>query len=61
MEFLTTEEVSILFNQTSRNIRLLVSTGKLKPINPNGKSGYLFKKPYIIKQLEKRERRLKNA
>lgn len=40
--YLNTKETAVLLGCTQRNIAYMVKAGKLKPINPNHKTGYLF-------------------
>lgn len=40
--FLNTKEVAEILGYTQRNVAYLVSSGKLKPINPNHKTGFIF-------------------
>lgn len=39
---LNTKEVSLRLGYTQRNVAYLVAHGKLKPINPHHKKGFLF-------------------
>jgi predicted site-specific integrase-resolvase len=47
MSYLNTKEVSMLLGVTARTIAKRVETGKLKPLNPQHSTGYIFSKKYI--------------
>ncbi|WP_026976248.1 helix-turn-helix domain-containing protein [Flavobacterium tegetincola] len=40
--FLNTKQVAEILGYTQRNVGYLIAKGKLKPINPNHKTSFLF-------------------